>query len=315
MARLKNWMRRISHNGGPFSQKINRKKYAGTSQDFETSMTMNTKSVSKSTLIEKHPLILFFVFAYFFFFVTLLSIGLIKRFVPISDTMMQVFVAIASWTPNLAAILVVWKSKGRKGVFELLAGWKKWRVSILWYLLGILPIGIALFTAGISSLLDGMPLLVNTSIRWSVILSMVIFHTLQGATGEELGWRGYGLPKLEERYGTLVSALLLGLLIAGWHSILHLLSPIGVPEWQFWIVIICYSVIIAFIYNQSAHSLLIVSLFHFAFNFSLELVTTRLALISLSDLFSGYVWIYSILALVIIILGGRKFIRSGPRET
>jgi uncharacterized protein len=278
-------------------------------------MTMNTKSASKSTFIEKHPLLLFFVFAYFFFFVSLLLIGFIKRFVYIPDTMMQVYVAIASWTPNLAAILVVWKSKGRKGVIELLAGWKKWRVSILWYLVGFLPLVIALLTAGISSVLDGKPLLLNTSVCWPAILSMVIFHTLQGATGEELGWRGYALPKLEERFGTLVSALLLGALIAGWHSILHLLSPTGIPEWQFWWVIICYSIIVAWVNRQSSRSLLIVSLFHFSFNFSLELVTARFAFISMSDLFSRYVWIYSILALVIIILGGRKFIQSRARQT
>lgn len=284
-------------------------------KDFKSRKTMNPEPISKSNLIEKHPLILFFVFAYFFFFVSLLLIGLIRRFVHIPEPLMQVFVAFASWTPNLAAILIVWKSKGRKGVIALLTGWKKWRVSILWYLVGILPMVIALFTAGISSLLDGMPLLVNTNFCWSAILSMVIFHTLQGATGEELGWRSYALPGLEERFGSLVSALLLGVLIAGWHSILHLLSPTGIPECQFWWVVICYSIIVAWIYSQTSRSLLIVSLFHFSFNFSLELVTTRLALISLSDLFSRYVWIYSILALVMIILGGRKFIRSGVRES
>lgn len=276
---------------------------------------MNPNPISKSNLIEKHPLIFFFVFAYFFFFVSLLIIGLIKRFVHIPDTMMQVFVAIASWTPNLAALLIVWGSGGRKGVIELFSGWKKWRVSILWYLVVILPIIIALFAAGISSLLDGIPLLVNTSVCWSTILSMVIFHTLQGATGEELGWRGYALPELEERFSSLVSALLLGVLIAGWHSILHLLSPTGIPEWQFWWVIICYSIIVAWVYSQTSCSLLIVSLFHFSFNFSLELVTARFAFISLSDLFSRYVWIYSILALVIIILGGRKFVQSRARES
>jgi len=285
------------------------------SKDFKSRRTMNPKSVSKSNLIEKHPLILFFVFAYFFFFVSLLLIGLIRRFVHIPDTVMQLFVAFASWTPNLAAILIVWKSKGKNGVIALLNGWKKWRVSILWYLVGILPVVIAVCTAVSSSLLDGMPPLIITPIRWAAILSMVIMHTLQGATGEELGWRGYALPALEERFSPLGSALLLGVLIAGWHSILHWLSPTGIPEWQFWWVIICYSVIVAWIYNQSARSLLIVSLFHFSFNFSLELVTNRLALISLSSLFSRYVWIYSILALVVMILGGRKFIRSGDRKS
>lgn len=276
---------------------------------------MNPKPISKSNLIEKHPLILFFVLAYFFFFVSLLIIGLIKRFVQIPGTMMHMLVAVASWTPNLAAILVVWRIKGRNGVSALLSGWKKWKVSIVWYLFGILPIGVAFSAAGINSLINGKTVPVQTGVNWAIFFSMLIFHSIQGAIGEELGWRGYALPKLAERFGSLVSALLLGVLIAGWHSILHLLSPSGIPEWQFWWVIICYSIIVAWMYNQTSHSLLIVSLFHFAFNFSLELVTARLALINLSDLFSRYVWIYSILALVIIILGGQKFIRSGARES
>jgi hypothetical protein len=72
-------------------------------------MIMKPEPISKSNLIEKHPLILFFVFAYFFFFVSLLIIGLIKQFVQIPDMLMQAFVVIASWTPNLAVILIVWK--------------------------------------------------------------------------------------------------------------------------------------------------------------------------------------------------------------
>lgn len=274
---------------------------------------MNTKPINKINLIEKYPLMFFFVLAYFFFFIFLLIIGLLKQFIHIPETMMQVLVAFASWTPNLAAILVLRKVKGRSGVTTLFSGWKKWKVSIGWYFAGILPIGIAFLAAGINTLINGKTILAQAGINWAVFFSMLLFHSLQGATGEELGWRGYALPKLEGRYSTLVSAIWLGFLIAGWHSILHLLSPIGVPEWQFWIVIVCVSVIVAWIYNQSAQSLLIVSLFHFSFNFSLELVVTRLALISLTEIFSIYVGVYALLALVVIVLGGRKFVNSGAR--
>lgn len=282
-------------------------------KECEMRMVMNSTSASKHSLKEKHPLVLFFVFAYFFFIVFLLIIGPIKNFVLISETITQILVAVASWTPNIAAILVVKTVQGKGEVSALLNGWKKWRVSIIWYLAGIIPLVIAFSTVGISSLLNGKTILVKTGINWAIFLSMVIFHFIQGSTGEELGWRAYALPKLEERYSTLASAILLGFLIAGWHSILHLLSPVGIPEWQFWLVIICYSIIVAWIYNRSSHSLLIVTLFHFSFNFSLELVVTRLSLISLPVLFSLYVGIYALLALVVITLGGKKFIGYGAK--
>ena len=62
---------------------------------------------------------------------------------------------------------------------------------------------------------------------------LVFFNIVQGATGEELGWRGIALPRLQARYSRLVAAIVLGLLISGWHSILHLIDPKPVPEWQF----------------------------------------------------------------------------------
>ncbi len=271
-------------------------------------MNMGNTSSNGKNLIEKHPLLLFFVFAYLFFFMSLLIIGIIINIVQIPDVVMQICVAIASWTPNIAAILIVWKIRGKSGISELFAGWKKWRVSIVWYVVGIIPIIIAFTATGINSLINGKAIQIRTEISWITLLSMFIFHFMQGATGEELGWRGYALPKLEERYSVLISGIILGLLISGWHSILHLVSPIGVPEWQFWLIMVCYCIIIAWVYNQSNHSLVIVTLFHFSFNLGLDLVVTKLELINLSELFPIYIGIYLLIAIVVIIASGRKFI-------
>ena len=135
---------------------------------------------------------------------------------------------------------------------------------------------------------------------------MLFFHTIQGATGEELGWRGFALPRLQSRFSSLTAALILGLLVAGWHGLLHLVSPTGVPEWQFWGLMVSYSIIVTWAFNKTRGSGLIVTLFHFAFNFSLELLSTGLGLIPLENLFVIRTVVYSALALGLLLITGKN---------
>ena len=139
---------------------------------------------------------------------------------------------------------------------------------------------------------------------------MLLFHTIQGATGEELGWRGFALPGLQKRFTPLVSALILGLIISGWHALLHLVSPIGIPEWQFWILLVSYSVIVTWAYNKSRGSVLIATIFHFSFNFSLEIVSTGLGLVPLKSLFAILTAAYAGFALILIIFTGKELTRK-----
>ena len=278
-------------------------------------MDTNATSRAEKNLVKKYPLLGFFILAYFFFFLALLIIGGITRVVSISPTFLNTLVVFAAWTPNLAALFVTGANSGKEGIKNLIAGWSKWRVNAGWYLFGLAPIVIAFASARPYVLYGGPAFGRGTGITGATLLSMAIFHILQGATGEELGWRGYALPRLQRRYSTLTSALMLGLGVAGWHSILHLVSPIGVPEWQFWLIMVCYSVLVTWAYNNSGDSLLIATLFHFAFNFGLELVTSRLGWLPLKALFGIYVWVYLILAISVILLTRHQKITQSPRET
>ena len=185
--------------------------------------------------------------------------------------------------------------------------WLKKPVNMWWYLFGFSPLLIAFISAGLFSLFSDVPILgVTQEQTISTFVLMFFLHVIQGATGEELGWRGFALPNLQKRFSSLVSAIILGIVISGWHGVLHLASPTGIPEWQFCLFLVSYSIIITWGYNKSKAGVLIATIFHFAINFSLGLVSTTLGLIPLENLFAIQTGIFTALAIILILITGKN---------
>ena len=86
--------------------------------------------------------------------------------------------------------------------------------------------------------------------------------------GEEVGWRGFALPRLQTgRRSALTAALILGLFWAAWHIPLfsfamgfESMELVVIPAWAFSMV--TGSVLLAWIYNSSGGSVSIVAIFH-----------------------------------------------------
>ena len=267
-------------------------------------MTTETNLEPKENLLSRYPLGSFFVLSYLFFLIAIMIIGATVSLTTISDLVMGLLIAFAAWTPNLAAVVVTGFTEGKTGIKSLFAGWMKWRVNPWWYAFALAPILIAFVSAGLYATLGSAAPNNTAEFTTSGLVLMIFFHIIQGATGEELGWRGFALPNLQKRFNPLSSAIILGLIVSGWHGLLHLVSPTGIPEWQFWLLIVCYSVIVTWVYNKSQGSVLIATLFHFAFNFSLELLSTGLGLVPLENLFAIRTTIYSALAVILILFNG-----------
>jgi membrane protease YdiL (CAAX protease family) len=95
--------------------------------------------------------------------------------------------------------------------------------------------------------------------------------------GEEPGWRGFALPRIQERYGPLWGSLLLGALWGVWHLPLWLWIPghsgarsgllgIGVPFLGWFAFIVAFAVLITWVFNHTHGSVLLAGLFHASHN-------------------------------------------------
>ena len=90
------------------------------------------------------------------------------------------------------------------------------------------------------------------------------------ATGEEVGWRGFALPRLQAKTSPLISAVVIGLFWAPWHFFLWQAEGRMVLTLSFWITYlighILFSILLAWFYNRSKGSILVVGIGHAAVN-------------------------------------------------
>ncbi|MCJ7700562.1 MAG: CPBP family intramembrane metalloprotease [Anaerolineales bacterium] len=185
--------------------------------------------------------------------------------------------------PSIAAFIVVLIVGGKRGFVDLVRPFGRWRVSLgLW--------GIAIFGPAILYLIGlGVYLLFRgeappfTMIREELnliplYLVMVVLMPWNGPVGEEFGWRGYALPKLQNKYGPLIASLVIGTIWGIWH-LPSFFAPQGVVGaiaaaigmvfiLPYALGTIANSIFMTWLYNKSKASALIAGIvWHAAINF------------------------------------------------
>ena len=179
----------------------------------------------------------------------------------------------ASWVEGVVSsvfigVLVSGPIGTPRGVCDLLAPLKTWRVGWAWYVVALLY-GPAVLLAGVGAdlALGGPlppPLLVQASLP-SAAVGIGFFLLFGGGLQEEPGWRGFALPRLQRRVSPLVASLILGSLWAFWHAPLYFSAGIPTILASFmWVLPM--AVVFTYVYNRSAGSLLIAVLLHVSIN-------------------------------------------------
>jgi membrane protease YdiL (CAAX protease family) len=208
-----------------------------------------------AALVKRHPLVAFFALSY-------ASTWPVIPLVAVSPLLGLP----ALFGPALAAIIVSAVTDGKSGLRGLLGRLARWRVGGRWYAVAMgLPMVLALAAAGLHLLLGA-----QTSIDFGglSILNFVVFALI---VGEELGWRGYALPRLLAERSALVASLIVGALWGAWHLPAFFVPgapQYGLPFSVFLFLTMAYSVVIGWVFVHARGSVLIASLMHGAINLS-----------------------------------------------
>jgi membrane protease YdiL (CAAX protease family) len=179
-------------------------------------------------------------------------------------------------SPSLAAIVVVWRREGRSGVTALLSRLFIWRVHWRWYVFAVayLP-AIKLSAAVVHRVAFGTwPRFGDES--WLImIVATFAAVPLGGQAGEEVGWRGFALPRLANRFGVPLASVLLGVIWAVWHLPLFFIPGVDKTGQSFPLYaaqVTALSIVLAWVYTNTNGSLLLVTLMHSAVNQTIGIV-------------------------------------------
>lgn len=202
--------------------------------------------------LRQHRLLAFFVLAYLISWLSwpLYAAGLMPRmeFLPVG--------------PLAAAIIVIALTEGRRGFRVWGSRLVRWRVGWVWYAVALLlPAFLALAT-GFANMALGAPAAGLSEVTWSGLLSVFavrLVNPMDGPLGEEPGFRGYAVPRLQASRSPLLAAAVLGVLVAFWHLPLVLfggVSLIGLPT------TFAITFLYVWLFNRTGGSVLLTLLCH-----------------------------------------------------
>lgn len=171
---------------------------------------------------------------------------------------------IASFAPSGVAIVLTALTSGAAGVRALVSKLGRWRVGWVWYAAALgIPIAASLAVLGASSLLGGaQPIQAGPGLALIPIIFIL-------AAGEELGWRGFALPRLLARLPPLPVALSLGIIHALYHIPLWIAPGFPAPSYSFLsflVASLAFGILWTWLYRHTGGSVLISTLFHGTIN-------------------------------------------------
>ena len=222
----------------------------------------------------------------------------------------------AKFGPSLAGLIMTYLLLGKDGAVDLLRGLLNFRAQPKWYLIALL-----LPTAAWLSVI-GFLIVQGEEVGAFEIAGLIMVPVLiakhmfiGGGLGEELGWRGFMLPRLQDKHSALGSSIILGIVWGLWH--LPAVIDDGVASL---ILFTIYTTVLAIIYtwvfNGSKGNLLIVTLMHGAMNGTngfMERIFPGLVEIDNRVILLGLCWL--IFAIVLVLVTGPRKLTRGEKVT
>ncbi len=262
--------------------------------------------------IVRHPLVAYFALAFAGAWLFVAPILFSQRglgLITLPDPVLLICFLLATYAgPTPAAFLVTWITDGKPGVQQLLRRMVQWRVGIQWYLLVIIGYPLV-YLIGLSFVFGAKPftdLAQHWPLFFTAYLPLIPLGLLYPGIGEEPGWRGFALPRLQVLYGPLLGSLILGTLHAFWHLPVYFI-PGAIANGGFdpqifignTLAIVAATIVWTWLFNNAKGSILFAMLFHATSNAASGFIPTLLG-VTTNDPFFGFK-IMAVLALIVIV--------------
>jgi len=216
---------------------------------------------------------------------------------------------LAVWAPAIAAFATIGVTQGRVGIRAYLGRLLHWRAGVPWYLLILLGVPIINLGASLLTQLAGRPALVVPGVPWHVFVLSALLLATAGPM-EEIGWRGFALPLLQQRMSGLRAALILGLIWGLWHFPAVALGGFLPRTLEDGLLLhmggylvgcVASSIILAVIYNATGGSIPLAFLYHWMTNFPYPWEGEV-------DISNAQTLLYAVAALALIIAFRRRYL-------
>jgi membrane protease YdiL (CAAX protease family) len=186
---------------------------------------------------------------------------------------------IGVFTPALVALaFAAWES-GRAGIIALLRRIIQIPRNAWWFVFATVYIAaIKLLAALLHRLFAGAWPHMDDTRLLVLLLATIISTPVQ--SGEEIGWRGYALPRLASRIGLGRASIVLGVILSVWHLPFFFIpgtdkSGQSIPLYI--LQVTALSVAMAWLYWRTNQSLLIVMLMHAAVNNTKDIIPSAVS--------------------------------------
>jgi membrane protease YdiL (CAAX protease family) len=228
-----------------------------------------------TAFIKRHPVLAFYALAFAISWGgILIVVGGPGGYPGTPEHVAQLFLFVMlAWLagPSVASILVTGLVDGRAGLRELLSRLLTWRVGARWYAVALLTAPLVYLTLSLALSRTSsafLPNILTTSDTAALLLMGLAYGLLGGGFCEELGWTGFAVPRLRQRYGVLTTGLIVGVLWGAYHfSVIYWSSsPSGalarvILLAQLFAWLPAYRVLMVWVYDRT-RSLLVAMLMH-----------------------------------------------------
>ncbi|MEJ2209677.1 MAG: type II CAAX endopeptidase family protein [Anaerolineae bacterium] len=227
-------------------------------------------TVDRSNPAKRHSLVLFFVLAYGLSWAVEIPLALRARGLLATPIPWSLHY-LAAYGPLLAAILVTGLTDGREGLKALGGRMFKWRVRPVWWLVALAPLVLYALLALVLRFIPGqeasLAALGQIDFLPNLGAGALLVWFLTFGLGEETGWRGFALPRLQRGRSALSATVILWALWALWHLPLFFYLYDTTIIVGFLLGLLAGAIVFTWLYNSSGGSILLTAVWHGAFNF------------------------------------------------